>query len=434
MASVHEVECDQRLGVTVSLRVVAGQVHANIRTRRRTLPTLQRAVVIWILPLLEYTHGPSFSSACLPLHFLDRNWSKLHLGIVFASLSLIRIPANLLVAAFGEWVCVVLLAACALGSIPAAVFPDNLAAVIVGTLLNSMTSNPQAWRVMSSQLTPSDAQPRSLRVITLSEVIGYSIASLLGGFFYEVGGYGVCATFQLVVTSTQCVVLLAMPVVHNNFRVFIVHCRTKCLKGRSSDVTAGGGGGDPRRDGLRTSLHSLRSTRTLVPVCFCLAAGFTNSFCYVTEWVLYAIYFREAYHWRSTAIGAAQMAGDLIAGVFLLLASLKSLVPQCRVPSLLDNGAIPPPLPASSSRHRSNHAATTTSTAAGGAAAHHPGMNEEVKGATCPTTCRPLLRPPHSLSLLFALFSCCFAMLASSTFAVAVIGQIGMGTVNMPHQ
>ena len=40
-----------------------------------------------------------------------------------------------------------------------------------------------------------------------------------------------------------------------------------------------------------------------------------------------------------------------------------------------------------------------------------------------------LLQPPWNLALFFGLYSAFFVMLAQSTFAVSVIGQILMGTV-----
>ena len=425
---------------------------------------LQQLVVLCALPMLEMMHGPSFSSACLPQHYLDMRWSTTHLGLVFTTVNLVRLPSNLLVGLLGEWLCLPIVLLCAVLSIPAVIHADRIDAVALGMVVNSMTSNPQAWRVLSAQLTPTQSaveQTNALRILQFSEVLGYSVSSLLGGFLYDVGGYRACALFQLTVSIVLAAALASLPAVRHGCRLSLESPHRQCRRiqpppplppwksSNSCTTTADGGNQDEQPNaknidvrggwapGFRSKCGALRAKNIMLPVGFCLGAGFLNSYTYVTEWTLYALYFRQVYNWGSTSIGAAQMAGDLLAGLLLLFASVRSLVLQRRASAAARQA--PAVTPQCDGQDGGGCAASDryACTVAGvdvhvwGAAA----VNESRAAAVVlpsdmrANRCQSRLSPPHSITILLLLFSGCFAMLASSTFAVAVLGQVAMGTI-----
>lgn len=114
-----------------------------------------------------------------------------------------------------------------------------------------------------------------------------------------------------------------------------------------------------------------------------MAAAFTNICVYGVEWCLYALYFRRQYGWSGAWCGFAQMVGDLIAAAVLGVSTMACLA---------------------------------TAVTAGGCCA-------------LPRWLSAGLRPPFSLAVLSVCHSVLLVMLAQPHFAVALAGQVLMGTV-----
>ena len=120
----------------------------------------------------------------------------------------------------------------------------------------------------------------------------------------------------------------------------------------------------------------------MLPVSVVWLCDGLNITCYICEWSLFAVYFADAFAWRSTLTGAAQMAGDLLAAAALALTT----TPQW-------------------ARMLARYA------------------------GSAPSRAGSLLRLPWSLGLFFVAYAATFAMLAQPSFGVSVLGQVLMGSV-----
>lgn len=117
-----------------------------------------------------------------------------------------------------------------------------------------------------------------------------------------------------------------------------------------------------------------------LPVYWVQSVYFTNLFVYIVEWNLYALYFRQVHGWSGTWMGAAQMSGDLFAGIILVLTTTQS----CRTGMALW-----------SKRHN---------------------------------TLASLCGAPYCVVVFLLMHGSLFVLLAQPDFAVSLCGQVGMGT------
>jgi hypothetical protein len=229
-----------------------------------------------------------------------------------------------------------------------------------------------------------------LRWQAFSATAGYSTGALFGGSVYELGGFGACAWLQLSLCASLAVLLCGLPVVHAAFRA-----RWR----RGAVRTGGGGGGGGEADGtVAVTVHSALggaagdAVKTLagttgrfwLPVSLVLLCDGFNIFSYVTEWALFAVYYKEVFEWSSAATGAAQMSGDLLAAAILALTTTGCW-------------------------------AQLTRAKAGAQVARRLD--------------RMLLQPPWNLGIFFALYTAFFLLLVQPAFGASVAGQVCMGTV-----
>ena len=113
---------------------------------------------------------------------------------------------------------------------------------------------------------------------------------------------------------------------------------------------------------------TLTAGGTVVAASFAIVSAGVSVFIYTCEWNTFALYFREVYGWGSMWTGLAQSVGDLIAAVWLIVTSTYKL----KVPKIVGNRIV-------------------------------------------------------HVAVVFGSYTIFFLMLASSTFAVAVAGQVAMG-------
>jgi len=144
----------------------------------------------------------------------------------------------------------------------------------------------------------------ALRIMNVSDVVGYSSAAFLGGVLYESGGFQACATFQTCVSTAQAILTFALPA-----------ARTAASIKTTAAVTPSEESNAPAMESEVQEAPTLREKGILSAACVVIAAGSLSIFCYSSEWNTYALYFREVWGWGSAWTGFAQMAGDLLAGI-----------------------------------------------------------------------------------------------------------------------
>jgi len=140
----------------------------------------------------------------------------------------------------------------------------------------------------------------ALRIMNVSDVVGYSSAAFLGGVLYEWGGFQACSTFQTFVSAAQAILTFALPAARTSFTV-----KTTAAVAPSEHTTS---------NSVDQKSSTLSEDGILLAACVVIAAGSLSIFCYSSEWNTYALYFREVWGWGSAWTGFAQMAGDLLAG------------------------------------------------------------------------------------------------------------------------
>jgi len=210
-----------------------------------------------------------------------------------------------------------------------------------------------------------------------------------------VGGFKACAVLELLLTCTLSVLAHGLPGVRASFRERL-HTQHESRSRAAARQVAPDSGPAAAAASCTASLDgekedaplTLRSTTTgclLLPASLVILCDGLNVGAYVCEWTLFAVYFHEVYDWSSTLTGAAQMAGDLLAAAVL--------------------------------------AVTTT------AAWTRLLGKQTAPGRATRRLDRLLLQPPFNLGIYFGLYGVFFLMLAQSTFAVAVTGQVLMGSV-----
>jgi hypothetical protein len=118
----------------------------------------------------------------------------------------------------------------------------------------------------------------------------------------------------------------------------------------------------------------------VAPTVMIMAGVFANICTYAVEWCLYAIYFRLEYDWTGSWTGFAQMIGDLLGGTVLGLSTMACVA-------------------------------------------------QKAGRVALPRTARALLQPPLGVATLLCCHAALMVMLAQPHFAVALTGQIIMGTV-----
>lgn len=199
--------------------------------------------------------------------------------------------------------------------------------------------------------------------MTLSQTIGYAISPFIGGLLYDAGGWNLSAKFQLVLLIVDTLMLFTNSVVWAKFRLWLQP------KAQKSETSA-------RVGGIPAHLR--------LPAILIAATSGVSIFSYNVEWILFAVYFRQEFGWESTWLGgAAQMSGDIVAAIILVVAA--KLQPK-------------------------------------------ESISTKVNSVSC---CARLFAHPYRITYLMLAWSTLHVLLASPYFPVAVAAQVLMGTVHV---
>ena len=353
------------------------------------LCTPESIVIIAILPYTEIC-GFLWCYTALPLHFVDSQWPLWQLATL---LTLCYIPRVIMTEVFvrlGDWICVPVCAIALLSNAMMLLYPDSLAAVCFATCATCTSLCPTVLRSFAHSRFAASSEwqlQRALRILTLADTFGYATAPFIGGLLYDSGGLRACAGFALATTTLGAALPLFLTVYWQSF-VSYWGCGSPCGHRRTvapaDDKAAPGSSAaavasalPQEASGTDGRAASLLLTPTLVIM---LAGVFANICTYAVEWCLYALYFRLQYGWSGSWTGFAQMIGDLLGGTVLGLSTMACVTRRA--------GRVP-----------------------------------------LPKAVRAMLRPPLGVAVLLFCHAGLMTMLAQPHFAVALIGQVLMGTV-----
>ncbi len=361
------------------------------RAKRTRSDRFHGAALLFLMPYLNEIKD-SWEFAAVPLHFLAQGWPLSMWGLTISLATLCRLPIQALVTWQGEWLMAPLLTLASGCAAYMLINPLDLHAVMLGVAAGHCMDTCQAehslcYRWCDSSEADEGQRKRRFRWQAFSATAGYSTGALFGGTTYELGGYQACAVLQVFLCATLAVLMFSLPVAHDSFRT------RKQAAGVADPAEAAV---DPAGTaaGL-TSVSAVTCERTLrnttgrfyLPVSLVLACDGLNIFSYVTEWALFAVYYKTVFDWSSTLTGAAQMAGDLFAAGILALTTTK-----CWAWCVQKDSTSP----------------------------LRPSLWR---------VDRLLLQPPWNIAIFFALYALCFMLLVQDRFAVSVVGQVCMGTL-----
>jgi hypothetical protein len=104
-------------------------------------------LLIVLLPILDYNRL-LYIYSCLPLHFVDMEWSLWSLTALLFLSALIRNLVAFLIERSGDWVAVPMLAAVAIASAGMAVLPNSYVAVFIAMFVSQVVKCYQPNRGM----------------------------------------------------------------------------------------------------------------------------------------------------------------------------------------------------------------------------------------------------------------------------------------------
>ena len=283
---------------------------------------VQPACLLFITPFVNELKD-SWEFAAVPLHFLQQGWPMWLWGMTIAIATLLRVPMNALLTWQGDWLIVILLAMATACAVCMLVWPDSPAAVVVGVAAGHCVDTTQVQASLCYRWSADGSSERrksALRLMAFSATLGYSTGALMGGGLYESAGYTGCAVLQLCNCGSLTVVTASLPVVHasflewwhGDFAVTAVAAASEHAKSKAPTFSA------PSPAAPQLTLRGTTGP-LLLPVSLVLLCDGLNVGAYVTEWALFAVYFKQVHDWSSTLTGAAQMAGDLLAAGILAL-------------------------------------------------------------------------------------------------------------------
>ena len=431
-------------------------------TLTTTLPTATLAASTLTTTLPTSTLATSRCYTALPLHFVDSDWPLWQLAALFTLCYLPRVIMTEVFARAGDWLCVPVSAVALASNILMRSYPDNLvhhtgleperagvtrdhsphatapqclqaglllthtveprlgqAVVCFATCATCTSLCPTVLRSLVYQRFAHSGEwqrQRALRIFTLSDTFGYATAPFIGGVLYDHGGLRACAGFALTTSALGVVLPLGLTVYR---RSLPRPCRLwehgesassgdrGAMDGQQGDASGGQLSGAKVVEQRRTSRDAGKAIEgdasggddcggitaeappeqaagahaalLLAPTATIMAGVFANICTYAVEWCLYAIYFRLEYNWSGSWTGFAQMIGDLLGGTVLGLSTM-----AC--------------------------------------------VTERVSRVALPRAARALLQPPLGVATLLCCHAALMVMLAQPHFAVALTGQILMGT------
>lgn len=177
---------------------------------------VEALVIVVILPVIDNCRE-SWHQTGVPLAFLDYGWNLSHIAAVNAISVLARMVFSYMVVhSRADSLALLLLIAVAATCVPQYMNPSSQFATYLGFGSSSAVFLPFLHRSLAFKRFGSDPvrYRRALRVLTLSDVLGYTIGSVVGGLTYSNGGWPSCTAMQLVLASAQTVLLALLPVMH----------------------------------------------------------------------------------------------------------------------------------------------------------------------------------------------------------------------------
>ena len=277
---------------------------------------------ISLLMLLPAVHELMLSAtySYLPNHFLDMNWSLTVLGLILMIGNGARLLVSTLVSKYGDWVAILFLIALMLSYIVVFIQPtsDIVPTCITMTLLYAGNIMLSLHGLVQQRYGKNETVHKtSLRIFTVTETLGYSFGSLIGGLLYEYGGWNVCCIFSFATVVLQVLILISVPAFRKDFT------RNCCTKSKKT-VAVQGDEDEEDDDGFGTMQGIAISPEQILSsvkwyVLMVLGFQLMNQLTYGNEWALFAVFFRQEYNWSSGWTGAGQMTGDLLAAFVLFL-------------------------------------------------------------------------------------------------------------------
>lgn len=251
-----------------------------------------------------------------------------------------------------------------------AIWPETEFAVICGVFGAVWTFFLDPYNSLCfDRFSDPESRRQASRLVGVGYTLGYALSPFAGGVLFDLGGWSLCAYFQLTLCSVEAFFVWTSPMMWKDWQRH---------RHRSTKVSQPNGDMGHRAPDSRVILpREVRMPALMVA----LVAGL-NIFLYNIEWCTFAVYFRQQFDWRSSWwAGAAQMSGDVVGALALVAA------PRAKV---LLNTSVP-------------------------------------GNSGCPLL--RLLQAPYHISVLYLAWAACFLGLASPYFALAVASQIAMGTV-----
>lgn len=273
----------------------------------------------------------AYMYASLPLYFLDQSesghsWYTLtKLGFILLAGNMLRVLMNVLTNKVGDTIYLVQLSAAFATSVWMLLDPQSIPALVISMTLATSSNYILALQGLAFARYNTNGSEhlhiRALKVLTTTEVLGYSIATVVGGVLYEFGGWRACVWLQTGCMFLMLLCSLSSPTVRADCRLWLGMSGIHSGKADNGDGHSGSG---PMRSAEGNQLAKVMPSLDYWPVLLVLVAHSTNAASYTVEWSLFAAFFREEFGWSSSWTGMAQSSGDLLAAGFLLMQACTS--------------------------------------------------------------------------------------------------------------
>lgn len=277
----------------------------------------------------------AYMYAALPLYFLDqseagKDWYTLtKLGLILLAGNVLRVLMTVATNKISDSVYLVQLSIAFGASLWMMFDPESITALVISMTLATSSNYILALHglafVRYNAHGSEQLHIRALRVLTTTEVLGYSIATLVGGVFYELGGWPACIWLQTSCLMLMLLCSLGSPTVRDDCREWTGFFGASNATDKLDSSTDRSHQASTKQEivdqdrSTTSEQHVTALSLDYWPVILVLVAHSVNAASYTVEWSLFAAFFREEFGWSSSWTGAAQSSGDLLAAAYLLL-------------------------------------------------------------------------------------------------------------------
>ena len=329
--------CDLPVPVPAHCAPVTSQVADARRDTGKLSLDLDTVSLLFFMPFLSMLTC-AYMYASLPLYFLDQSqsghsWFTLtKLGLILLTGNVVRVLLNVATNKLGDTVYLVQLCAALATSLWMLIDPESVGALVISMILATSSNYILALQGLAfSRFYTNGSKElhvRALRVLTTMEVIGYSVATVVGGVLYDFGGWRLCVWLQNGCMVLMLLCSLGAPTVRHDCRLWV-----RKIIGNFGVADAGTSSTASKVDSEKSDMQKSSAEGEQLamvppldcwPVLLVLAAHSTNAASYTVEWSVFAAFFREEFGWSSSWAGATQSSGDLLAAAFLLLQAFSS--------------------------------------------------------------------------------------------------------------